>query len=223
MRNLLFDGPGSPTVLAVGAHADDIEIGCGATMIRLLRENPTANVHWVVISALGVREDEALRSAHAYLDGHPYTLTVLKHRDGFFPYEGYGIKERFEALKAEVAPEIVFTHHRDDRHQDHRLVSELTWNSFRDSLILEYEIAKWDGDLGTPNAYVGATSDDAALKVERLNAFFPSQRSRDWFTDDTFHALMRLRGVESRAPSGFAEAFHVRKFVLSPVTGGEFE
>jgi LmbE family N-acetylglucosaminyl deacetylase len=224
MRNLLFDGPGSLSLLAVGAHADDIEIGCGATLIRLLRENPTSSIHWVVVSALGVREEEAQRSACAYVDGHPNSrVTVLKHRDGFFPYEGYAIKERFEALKNEVKPDVVFTHHREDRHQDHRLVSELTWNSFRDALIFEYEVAKWDGDLVTPNAYVGADRADAEAKIERLNRFFPSQHNHDWFTDDTFFALMRLRGVESRTPSGLAEGFHARKLVLNPITGAGLE
>ncbi len=220
MRAMMVGGTGKLTVLAVGAHADDIEIGCGGTLIRLLRENPFCAVHWVVVSALGEREQEAQRSAAAYLEGHTEaSITVLKHRDGFFPYEGYAIKERFEALKSTIKPDVVFTHHREDRHQDHRLVSDLTWNSFRDAVVLEYEIVKWDGDLVTPNSYVAVDRDDALLKVDRLNEHFPSQHTRDWFTDDTFFSILRLRGVESRAPSGLAEGFHARKLLFDPIAG----
>lgn len=212
-------------MLAVGAHADDIEIGCGGTLIRLLREAADCSIRWVVVSALGEREAEASRSAAAYLSDHhgATEVSLFQHRDGFFPYDGFVIKERFEALKAEVRPDVVFTHFREDRHQDHRLVSELTWNSFRDSMILEYEIAKWDGDLRTPNMYVALERADASLKVERLNSFFASQRSRDWFTDDTFWGLLRIRGVESRAASGFAEGFHARKLSLTPSLGASWE
>ena len=202
-------------VLAVGAHADDIEIGCGGTILRMVAEHPGLAVDWVVLSGDGERADEAADSAAAFLDGAGEArVTVERFRDGFFPYTGAAVKERFERLKAEVDPDLVFTHRLEDRHQDHRLVAELTWNTFRGHLILEYEIPKYEGDLGHPNLFVPLEAEHCRRKIELLRKSFPSQVGRSWFSDDTFWALLRLRGVESGGPGRFAEAFTARKLVL---------
>jgi len=202
-------------VLAIGAHADDIEIGCGGTLLRLVAEQPNLSVDWVVLSGLGERAGEAADSAAAFLQGAAETrVTVEQFRDGFFPYLGGAVKEFFEQLKSRVAPDLVLTHRLEDRHQDHRLVAELTWNTFRDHLVLEYEVPKYEGDLGQPNLFVPLTADQCERKVELLRKCFPSQAGRAWFSDDTFMALLRLRGVESNAPGRYAEAFHARKLVL---------
>jgi LmbE family N-acetylglucosaminyl deacetylase len=202
-------------VLAVGAHPDDIEIGCGGTMLRLVAEHPGLRVDWLVLSGAGERADEAADSAAAFLEGAGRTrVMVERFRDGFFPYEGGAVKERFERLKAEVDPDVVFTHRLEDRHQDHRLVAELTWNTFRSHLILEYEIPKYEGDLGQPNLFVALEPEHGQRKVELLRKCFPSQAGRSWFSDDTFWALLRLRGVESGGPGRFAEAFGARKLLM---------
>jgi LmbE family N-acetylglucosaminyl deacetylase len=207
------DGP--LRVLALGAHADDIEIGCGGTILRLAAEHPCLAVDWVVLSGAGDRGGEAGDSAAAFLDGAgERRVRVERFRDGFLPYDGGAVKELFERLKAEVTPDVVFTHRLEDRHQDHRLVAELTWNTFRDHLVLEYEIPKYEGDLGHPNLFVPLAAEVCERKVELLRKGFPSQAGRDWFTDDTFWALLRLRGLESRSISRYAEAFSARKLVL---------
>lgn len=201
-------------VLALGAHADDIEIGAGGTIARLIASVPQLEVGWVVLSAEGPRADEAQASLEA-LVGRALRLAVVERfRDGFFPYEGAAIKECFEALKHRFEPDLILAPQRDDRHQDHRLVSELAWNTFRDHLILEYEIPKYDGDLGTPNLFVALTPELVQCKLEHLARYFPSQRGRHWFDDELFRAVLRLRGMEARAPSGYAEAFYARKLVL---------
>jgi LmbE family N-acetylglucosaminyl deacetylase len=203
-------------LLVLGAHSDDIEIGAGATLARLARTRPDLHVDWVVFSASGERGDEARRSAEAFL--RPFAssgLQVFEFRDGFFPWHGAAIKERCETLKS-GRPDLVLTHGRDDAHQDHRLVAELTWNTFRNQPVLEYEIPKWDGDLGRPNVYVPVSRDDLAFKVDTLMTVFGSQRSRAWFDPETFRGLARLRGVECNADSGVAEGFHGRKLVLDP-------
>jgi LmbE family N-acetylglucosaminyl deacetylase len=211
-------GPGSHPalrVLALGAHADDIEIGCGGTILRLVGENRGLTVDWVVLSGDGDRRAEAADSAAAFLDGAAEKrVLVERFRDGFLPYDGAPVKEVFERLKGEVDPDVVFTHRLEDRHQDHRLVAELTWNTFRDHLILEYEIPKYEGDLGHPNLFVPLAAEVCERKIELLRKGFPSQAGRDWFTDDTFWSQLRLRGLESRSPSRYAEAFHARKLVL---------
>lgn len=213
MLNLELGGTGPLRVLAVGSHADDIEIGCGGTLLRLARTREL-DVRWVVLSASEERAAEAKRSAEAFLDGAASSqITVEAFRDAFFRYGGE-VKEYFESLKAAVSPDLILTHHGSDLHQDHRLVAELTWNTFRDHLVLEYEIPKYDGDLGSPNVFVHLDEDVAGRKVELLLESFPSQRSRPWFTEDLFLALMRLRGMESASPSGLAEAFYARKVVL---------
>jgi LmbE family N-acetylglucosaminyl deacetylase len=202
-------------VLAIGAHADDIEIGCGGTILRLVAEHPGLEVDWLVLSGAGGRAGEAADSAAAFCDGAGDTqVAVERFRDGFLPYVGGEVKERFERLKAEVDPDLILTHRLEDRHQDHRLVAELTWNTFRGHLILEYEIPKYEGDLGHPNLFVPLEAEHCRRKIELLRKSFPSQVGRSWFSDDTFWALLRLRGVESGGPGRFAEAFTARKLVL---------
>jgi LmbE family N-acetylglucosaminyl deacetylase len=199
----------------VGAHSDDIEIGCGALVLRLIRRFPSIHIDWVVLSATGPRASEARSAARLFLkDAHTSRIRLHRFRDGFFPYEGAEIKKTFELLKGGPAPDLVLTHYRDDRHQDHRVVSDLTWNTFRDHWILEYEIPKFDGDLGSPNVFVELDDDTCRQKVNYLERSFGSQREKQWFTPETFMGLMRLRGVECRAPSGYAEAFFSRKAVL---------
>ena len=203
------------TVLALGAHSDDIEIGCGGTILRLAELAPSARVHWVVLSGGGERAEEAKASASAFLGGFASSSAVVESfRDGFFPYVGGGVKEFFEHLKAELSPDLILTHQRGDLHQDHRHVCELTWNTFRDHLILEYEIPKYDGDLGSPNLFVHLSEEIAERKVKAILDHFSSQHDRRWFTQDLFLATLRLRGMESNSPSRFAEAFYCRKLVL---------
>jgi LmbE family N-acetylglucosaminyl deacetylase len=202
-------------ILALGAHPDDLEIGCGATLMRFLREQAGSTLRWVVFSGSETRAEEARASVEA-LVGKSGNLELALHgfRDGFFPWDGGEIKERFEALKASFEPDLVFTHRVEDAHQDHRLVAELTWQTFRSATILEYEIPKYEGDLGHPNFFVTLSAEAARRKVEHLSRHFASQQQRSWFTDDTFWAMLRLRGVECASPSGFAEAFTCRKVRL---------
>jgi LmbE family N-acetylglucosaminyl deacetylase len=202
-------------VLAVGCHADDVEIGCGATLLALLRERPELEVTWVVLAAGGERGVEARASAEGFLAGAAKAEVVLhEFRDGFMPYRGEAVKEAFESLKG-IEPDLVFTHTRADLHQDHRLACELTWNTFRDHVVLEYEIPKVDGDLGAPNLFVPVSAELAREKADRLMESFASQRDKHWFDAEVFLGLMRLRGMECRSPSGYAEAFVARKL---PVT-----
>jgi LmbE family N-acetylglucosaminyl deacetylase len=201
-------------VLALGAHSDDIEIGCGGTLLRLAQAVPQLKVTWVVLSAAGDRGDEARAGAEAFLQGAAEAeIEVERFQDAFFRY-GPAVKEYFERLKAKVSPDLILTHHGSDLHQDHRLVAELTWNTFRDHLILEYEIPKYDGDLGSPNVFVHLDDEVCRRKVEALLGSFPSQAGKPWFDEDVFRALLRLRGMESRSPSRLAEAFYGRKLVL---------
>jgi len=202
-------------VLCIGAHSDDIEIGCGATVLRLVAENPGLVVRWLVLSGEGQRGEEAKLSAASWLAGAGGSEVLVEELpDRYFPWHGARIKDLLSSLAARWSPDLVLTHSRDDLHQDHRTVAELTWNAFRDQLVLEYEIPKWDGDLGRPNTYVPLDRETCEAKVSGLLHGFTSQHGHDWFTADTFWALMRLRGLECRAPSGFAEAFHARKLVL---------
>jgi LmbE family N-acetylglucosaminyl deacetylase len=202
-------------VLCLGAHSDDIEIGCGGTILRLLEALPLARFHWVVFSSNRVRRGEALRSANLFLKGaKSKQVTVRSYRDGFFPYQGAKIKSEFERLKKRVNPDLIFTHYRHDLHQDHRLLNELTWNTFRNHLILEYEIPKYDGDLGTPNVFVSLQESVCKRKAELLDQAFQTQRTKHWFSEGTFFALMRLRGVEANSTTRFAEAFYGRKISL---------
>ncbi len=208
--------PGAPlNILCLGAHCDDIEIGCGGTLLRLLAERPGSSVHWMVFSSTAEREAEAKASAAEILAGAGRAqIEIHAFRESFFPFIGGQIKEQFERLKSTIQPELVLTHRVHDLHQDHRLVGELTWNTFRDHLIAEYEIPKYDGDLGSPNVFVPLTRALARRKVELLLRHFPSQSIRTWFRGETFESLMRLRGIECNAADGFAEGFQVRKLVL---------
>jgi LmbE family N-acetylglucosaminyl deacetylase len=198
------------SVLAIGAHSDDIEIGCGGTLLRLAAEVPTLELTWVVLSAREGRAEEARAGAAAF---GATTVEVEDFEDAFFRY-GREVKEHFEGLKERISPDLVLTHHGSDLHQDHRLVAELTWNTFRDHLILEYEIPKYDGDFGAPNAFVPLDEPLAGKKIEALLGSFPSQAAKPWFEESLFRALLRLRGMECRSPSGLAEAFYARKLVL---------
>jgi len=202
-------------ILCIGAHCDDIEIGCGATILRLLAEHPGSSVHWVVLAGSPCRRDEARSAANAFLEaaGHR-TVEVNTFRESYFPYVGAEIKDYFETLREATDPQLIFTHYHLDRHQDHRVVSELTWNTFRNHLIAEYEIPKYEGDLDRPNTYVALTRAHADRKVDLLMQHFPSQASRHWFKAETFHSLMTVRGTEAVAAEGRAEAFHVRKLVV---------
>jgi LmbE family N-acetylglucosaminyl deacetylase len=207
---------GRPTVvLCLGAHCDDIEIGCGGTLLRLLAEIPSVEVWWVVFSGANERKQEAREAAELFLRGSIKSEVVLHaFKDGFLPFLGSEIKEAFEELKAQVSPDVVFTHYGRDAHQDHRLISELTWNTFRNHLVLEYEVPKYDGDLGTPSVFVDLPRSQCEQKIENIRTCYASQREKHWFSSDTFWALLRLRGIEARAESGFAEAFYCRKLVI---------
>lgn len=212
----LIPKPSQPIrVLALGAHSDDIEIGCGGFILRLLSHHRAVDLDWVVFSAPGRRELEARRSAALFARGaRRLDVQTSNFRDGFFPYEGAAIKDVFEQLKRKTSPDLVLTHYREDRHQDHRLLSELAWNTFRDHLVLEYEIPKYDGDLGVPNCFIPLDRRTCQRKVRYLHRAFDTQRTKHWFKDETFTGLMRLRGMECRAPHGYAEAFYARKLVL---------
>lgn len=203
-------------LLCLGAHSDDIEIGCGGTILQLISGGANVHVVWVVFSSPGEREREARTGASLFLQhARQQKVVVLNFRDGFFPYQGADIKETFEELKKEIDPDLIFTHYRGDRHQDHRTISDLTWNTWRRHLILEYEIPKYDGDLGTPNFFVPLDKDTCARKVEYICDAFRSESSKAWMTEDTFQAILRLRGVECAAPDKYAEAFHCRKLVFA--------
>jgi LmbE family N-acetylglucosaminyl deacetylase len=202
------------TILCVGAHSDDIEIGCGGTLLQLKRSFPHAKFHWIVFTASGARCQEAAKGAELFTEGCEKEVLLKSYRDGFLPYVGAQIKESFEELKSKVDPDLIFTHWSGDAHQDHRLLSELTWNTFRNHMILEYEVPKYDGDLGRPNFFVPLDASLSESKIDYLFSAFASQSTKKWFTRETFAGLMRIRGMESNAPSGFAEAFYVRKLIF---------
>ena len=199
-------------VLFLGAHSDDIEIGCGGTILRLIREYSRLDITWVVFSAVGPRGQEAKNSAEDFLRAVP-TKRIMVHefKDGYFPHSGALIKDIFEQIKSELVPDIIFTHYRHDLHQDHRVLCELTWNTWRDHFILEYEIPKYDGDLGAPNFFVHLDKDLCDQKTNALVHFFQTQGNKHWFTPETFNAILRIRGVECKSPGGYAEAFYTRK------------
>jgi len=219
MRSLSLFGETAPAlnVLCLGAHSDDIEIGCGGTVLRLVEEHPNCVFHWVVFSADGPRAAEARRAAALFSGANIVHGPQIKaFQDGFMPFAGGEVKAVFEELKQTVCPDLIFTHNRKDAHQDHRLLAELTWNTFRNHLILEYEIPKYDGDLGQPSVFVPFDAEVCEKKVCYLMDAFQSQCSKHWFQRETFLSLMRLRGMECNAPSGYAEAFYCRKLLLVP-------
>jgi LmbE family N-acetylglucosaminyl deacetylase len=202
-------------ILFLGAHSDDIEIGCGGTVLRLAREFRDVEVRWIVFGAQAARAKEARTSATHFLRGVRRKQVVVKDfRDGFFPHVGSEIKDLFEELKGDFTPDIIFTHYRHDLHQDHRVICELTWNTFRNHMILEYEVVKYDGDLGAPNFFVHLDAQLCRRKISYLRKCFATQNHRAWFSDDTFYSVLRLRGVESNAPSRYAEGFYCRKMIF---------
>jgi len=211
--NLEGDRAKALKILCLGAHSDDIEIGCGGTVLRLAEQYQSCEFHWVVFSATGTREIEAMRAAQQFTGNRLKSSSFHAFQDGFMPYHGADVKAAVEQLKS-VAPDVIFTHNGRDAHQDHRLIAELTWNTFRDHFILEYEIPKYDGDMGRPNLFVSLESEQYRTKVRHLMESFPSQRSKRWFCEETFLSLMRLRGMECNALSGYAEAFYCRKLVI---------
>lgn len=201
-------------ILLLGAHCDDIEIGCGGTVMRLSEEYTAVKTKWVVFTSTPERGMEAGRCAEYFLhDMDEKEVVILNFRDGFLPYDAVAVKNVFEELKA-FQPDIIFTHFRHDLHQDHRFICDLTWNTFRDHFILEYEIPKYDGDLGNPNFFVPIESRLAHKKVEALQQYYPSQSGRHWFDKETFFSLMRIRGMESVSKSRYAEGFYLRKAVF---------
>ncbi|MGJ4949742.1 PIG-L deacetylase family protein [Bradyrhizobium sp. HKCCYLS20291] len=216
MRALQLAGRGERlSVLCLGAHSDDIEIGAGGTLLSWLDQGVRLDVHWCVLSGNEQRGVEARASADDFLaEAVARRVETLGFRDGFFPEQGEEIKAWFEALKGRVNPDVILAHRRDDGHQDHRQVNRLVWNTFRDHLILEYEIPKWDGDLGRPNVYMPVSERAMKRKVALLMAHFGTQRSKQWFDPETFMGLARLRGMECRAPERYAEAFVVRKLSI---------
>jgi LmbE family N-acetylglucosaminyl deacetylase len=202
------------TILVLGAHCDDIEIGCGGLLQRVVRSSPDAKIVLAVFSSSPVRSAETRAAIARLTGGGTVDLRIYEFRNGYFPYVGADIKDRFEALKTEFAPDLIVTHAMNDLHQDHRVLAELTWNSYRDHLILEYEIPKYDGGLGSPNLFLALERREVDLKVDTLMNCFVSQRDKQWFTSETFLGLMRLRGTECNSPSGYAEAFYVRKLSI---------
>lgn len=202
-------------VLCLGAHGDDIEIGSGGTILRLLEEYDNVEIYWVVFGASGQRAVEAEESANLFLANvKQKTIIIKQFRDGFFPYIGAEIKDYFEKIKKEISPDLIFTHYRHDLHQDHRLISELTWNTFRNHFILEYEIVKYDGDLGVPNFFVHLNREICHQKTNHILNCFKTQHARDWFTEDTFFSILRIRGLESKSKGKYAEAFFCRKIIV---------
>jgi LmbE family N-acetylglucosaminyl deacetylase len=201
-------------ILCIGAHSDDIEIGCGGTILRIINEYEDIEMYWIILGSEGKRDTEAKKSANRFLHGVKYKHIFIKHfKNSYFPYYGEKIKDYFEFIKRRISPDIIFTHNRNDLHQDHRLVSELTWNSFRNHFILEYEIIKYDGDIGVPNYYVHLDEILCREKISIIIESFKTQTSKMWFTTDTFMSILRIRGVESAAPEKYAEGFYCRKIV----------
>lgn len=202
-------------VLCLGAHSDDIEIGCGGTILKLLASHQNLCVDWVVFSAEGWRRKEAQESARLFLQGaKKRSIQIKSFKGSFFPFIGQRIKAHFEQIKRTCSPDLIFTHYRHDLHQDHRVISDLTWNTFRDHLILEYEIPKYDGDLGIPNLFVPLDKNTCATKVRHILQSFKTQRTKHWFTSETFMAMLRMRGIEAGPKVTYAEAFYGRKIVL---------
>lgn len=214
MLHFLPEFPVEGTVLCLGAHSDDIEIGCGGTLVELSNRHPGLKFHWEVFSGDDARERETRNAAAALMGEADVHVNVHKFRGSYFPHSGADIKDAFEAIAARVKPDLIMTHYLPDRHQDHRVISELTWNTFRSHAIFEYEIAKYDGDLAHPSLFCPLSEETVERKVSVLLDCFGSQRNRQWFDADLFKGLMRLRGIECNSPTRYAEAFHVRKLII---------
>lgn len=212
--NFGFAADRSPVILCIGAHSDDIEIGCGGTILRLCDEHPNCEIHWIVFTGHETRQAEARAAATRFAGQRLKSIQLESFRDGFLPYTGGDLKSCFESHLKSINPDLIFTHQRNDLHQDHRILCELTLNTFRNHMILEYEIPKYDGDLGQPTVFVPLAEDLCNAKVAGLMEVFQSQGSKTWFDERTFSALMRLRGMECHSPSGYAEAFYCRKIQL---------
>jgi LmbE family N-acetylglucosaminyl deacetylase len=214
-RVKVFDKNQRPNILCLGAHPDDIEIGCGGTILRLLEELPEAQFYWIVFSGNQIRRKEAYDSATIFLEkAKAKKIDIQGFRESYFPFVGATIKDYFEKLGKEISPDIVFTHHRGDAHQDHRVISDLTWNTFRHHFILEYEIPKYDGDLEVPNWYVLLEEAYVKRKIGNLLGVYQTQRQKPWFDEETFRSILKIRGIESRSPTKYAEAFYCRKIVF---------
>lgn len=214
MLSLKLHGSGALRLLCFGAHCDDIEIGCGGTILTFLAAQPNMEIRWVVFSSTEQRKNEALKSADAFLGTAQRKITVHDFRDGFLPYTGGEVKQKFEQLKNDFSPDLILTHYHHDLHQDHRLISELTWNTFRNHLILEYEIPKYDGDFGSPNLFVPLDEATCRRKIEILSSAYRSQSGKHWFSPELFLSIMRVRGMEANASDGYAEGFYCRKAVF---------
>ena len=202
-------------VVCIGAHCDDIEIGCGGSLVALSQAYPEAVFHAWVFSGETSRAAETASCLASLVGVDRLRLTQLSYRDGYFPADWSAIKESIRDLSTTVRADLVFTHTASDAHQDHRTLAELTWNHFRNHLILEYEIVKYEGDLPRCNTYLPLSVEQMKAKTDALMRSFPSQAGKYWFTAANFEAIARLRGIESHAPEGFAEGFVVRKSVLS--------
>jgi LmbE family N-acetylglucosaminyl deacetylase len=211
----LFEKTPEPKILCLGAHPDDIEIGCGGTILKILDEIPGASFQWIVFSGNQKRITEAQDSARRFLGNAPAKYDFLQFKDSYFPFIGASIKDYFEEIKKIYCPDIIFSHYSKDAHQDHRLISDLTWNTFRDHFIVEYEIPKYDGDLTTPNVYVHLSEKIVSRKISYIISSFESQKEKSWFTEDAFRSLLRIRGIESNASKLYAEGFHCRKIIFS--------
>lgn len=211
----LFNKDDQPNILCLGAHPDDIEIGCGGTILQLIDQTPKCNFYWAIFSSNETRLKEAQQSANLFLNKvQGKQIKILDFKESYFPFVGAEIKDYFEKIKHDFSPDLIFTHTIKDAHQDHQLIRSLTWNTFRNHLILEYEIPKYDGDLETPNLYVCLDRKIVDRKIRYLFDSFQTQKEKQWFTKDTFIGIMRIRGVESNSPSKYAEAFHCRKATL---------
>ncbi len=210
---VVFDKNKPLNILCLGAHGDDIEIGAGGTLIKLTNEYEIEQITWVVLTSNENRRLESVASAEKFLSSvKNKKIIVSNFRDGFLPYYAIQLKEYFEEIKKDISPDLIFTHYRNDRHQDHRIISDLTWNTWRNQLILEYEIPKYDGDLGVPNFYVELSEEIIDKRNTIISESFISQKSKHWFNESTFKALPRIRGIESA--SSYAEAFYARKFIM---------
>jgi LmbE family N-acetylglucosaminyl deacetylase len=215
MLKIEFEGKSPKNILCLGAHCDDIEIGCGGAILKFIQEMKDIKVHWVVFSSDDCRKKEAILSAEEFLKNVNYSnIKINNFRNSYFPYAGAEIKEYFETLKKNISPDIIFTHCRGDLHQDHRVINELTWNTFRNHLIMEYEIAKYDADLGSPNVFVSLDENICGQKINIISRHFKSQADKTWFSEDMFLSVMRIRGMESNSPSGYAEGYYCRKLSL---------